>query len=115
MSEEQRRLTYLRENVEHLAEEKSTLESLIWNLRIGTEEDSIEILRRLRAGTDPHTLAQHVQAGRSLAQVKADGLPDPTRGCESSLKYPNGCFLLIIAPKTIRLLLLVMTVDCTNA
>ncbi|RDI87158.1 hypothetical protein Vi05172_g2827 [Venturia inaequalis] len=79
MSEEQRRLTYLRENVEHLAEEKQTLESLIWNLRIGTEEDSIEILRRLRGGTDPHTLAQHVQAGRSLAQVKADGLPEHSR------------------------------------
>jgi hypothetical protein len=83
MSEEQRRLTYLRENVEHLAEEKSTLESLIWNLRIGTEDESIEILRRLRGGTDPHTLSQHVQAGRSLAQVKVDGLIESSRGvCE---------------------------------
>lgn len=99
MSEEQRRLTYLRENVEHLAEEKSTLESLIWNLRIGTEEDSIEILRRLRGGTDPHTLSQHVQAGRSLAQVKADRLPELSRSCKSSLKYPMGCFKLIIASK----------------
>ncbi|QDS72658.1 hypothetical protein FKW77_002666 [Venturia effusa] len=79
MSEEQRRLTYLRENVEQLAEEKQILESLIHNLRIGTEEDSIEILRRLRGGTDLHTLAQHVQAGRSLAQVKADGLPERSR------------------------------------
>ncbi|TLD39586.1 hypothetical protein E2P81_ATG00573 [Venturia nashicola] len=79
MSEEQRRLTYLRENVEHLAEEKQTLQSLIHNLRIGTEEDSMEILRRLRSGTDPHILAQHVQAGRSLAQVKADGLPEQSR------------------------------------
>jgi hypothetical protein len=82
MTEEQRRLTYLRENVESLAEEKSTLESLIWNLRIGTEDESIEILRRLRGGTDPHTLSQHVQAGRSLAQVKADGLPKRSEGCE---------------------------------
>lgn len=69
MNEEQRRLTYLRENVVHLHEEKNSLESLIWNLRISTEEEAIEILRRLRRGTDPQTLAQNVQAGRTLAGV----------------------------------------------
>jgi Fungal Zn(2)-Cys(6) binuclear cluster domain len=74
MSEEQRRLTYLRENVEHLAEEKNTLEALIWNLRSSSEEEAAEILRRLRTGTDPHTLTQHIQAGRSLAQVRRDNL-----------------------------------------
>jgi hypothetical protein len=72
MNEEQRRLTYLRENVEHLVEEKTTLESLIYNLQIGTEEESFEILRRLRGGTDTQSLAQHVQASRSLSQVKRD-------------------------------------------
>jgi hypothetical protein len=83
MSEEQRRLTYLRENVEHLAGEKSTLESLIWNLRVGSEDEAIEILRRLRSGTDPHILSQHVQAGRSLAQVKADGIHELPGLCKS--------------------------------
>jgi len=77
MSEEQRRLTYLRENVEHLAEEKNTLESLIWNLRNSTDTEAAEILRRLRNGTDPVTLNQHIQAGRSLAQVRRD-IPSDT-------------------------------------
>ena len=74
MNEEQRRLTYLRENVEHLHEEKNSLESLIWNLKISTEEEAIEILRRLRRGTDAQTLAQNVQAGRLLAQVSRPGV-----------------------------------------
>ncbi|KAF2435240.1 hypothetical protein EJ08DRAFT_581095 [Tothia fuscella] len=68
MNEEQRRLTYLRENVEQLSDQKSSLESLIQNLRVGTEEEAMEILRRLRGGTDPQSLAEHVQAGRYLAQ-----------------------------------------------
>jgi hypothetical protein len=45
MNEEQRRLTYLCENIEQLNEEKSSLESLIHNLRISKEEEAIEILR----------------------------------------------------------------------
>jgi hypothetical protein len=68
MNEEQRRLTYLCENVEQLNEEKSSLESL-HNLRISKEEEAIEILRRLRDGTDAQTLSQSIQAGRTLAQV----------------------------------------------
>lgn len=81
MSEEQRRLTYLRENVEHLAEEKNTLESLIWNLRNSTDTEAAEILRRLRSGTDPVTLNQHIQAGRSLAQVRRELPGDATDAC----------------------------------
>jgi hypothetical protein len=83
MSEEQRRLTYLRENVEHLAEEKNTLESLIWNLRNSTDTEAAEILRRLRSGTDPVTLNQHIQAGRSLAQVRRDLPAEATSVCMS--------------------------------
>ena len=93
MSEEQRRLTYLRENVEHLAEEKNTLESLIWNLRNSTDTEAAEILRRLRNGTDPVTLNQHIQAGRSLAQVRRDVPSDAGISCTSpsyySLSTPN--------------------------
>lgn len=85
MSEEQRRLTYLRENVEHLAEEKNTLESLIWNLRNSADTEAAEILRRLRNGTDPVTLNQHIQAGRSLAQVRRDIPSDSSVGCTSPL------------------------------
>lgn len=75
MSEDQRRLTFLRENVEHLAEEKNALEALLWNLGNSSEEESAEILRRLRSGTDPYQLTQHIQAGRSLAQVRRDSVP----------------------------------------
>jgi hypothetical protein len=82
MSEEQRRLTYLRENVEHLADEKNTLASLIWNLRNSTDNEAAEILRRLRNGTDPATLNQHIQAGRSLAQVRSDLPPEVTGACK---------------------------------
>src|ERR1700712_5022670 len=72
MNEEQRRLTYLRENVETLAEEKSALEAVLWNLKNSTEDESFEILRRIRGGTDPQSLVQQIQASRSLTQVKGD-------------------------------------------
>jgi hypothetical protein len=72
MNEEQRRLTFLRENVESLAEEKSTLESFLWHLKSSTENESLEILRRFRGGADPQSLVQQIQASRSLAQVKDD-------------------------------------------
>jgi hypothetical protein len=92
MSEEQRRLTYLRENVEHLAEEKNTLESLIWNLRNSADTEAAEILRRLRNGTDPVTLNQHIQAGRSLAQVRRDIPPDAGVGC----MFPSKSWLMML-------------------
>lgn len=73
MNEEQRRLTYLRENVEQLHEEKNSLENLIHNLRVSSEEEAVEILRRLRHGTDPQTLSQSIQVGRTLAGVSRPG------------------------------------------
>ena len=72
MNEEQRRLTYLRENVETLVEEKNHLESVLWNLRNSTEDESFEILRRIRGGVDPQSLVQQIQASRSLTKVKGD-------------------------------------------
>jgi hypothetical protein len=72
MNEEQRRLTFLRENVETLAEEKNFLEAFLWHLKTSNEDESSEILRRLRAGADPQSLLQQVQASRSLTQVKGD-------------------------------------------
>jgi transcription factor-like protein/Zn(2)-Cys(6) binuclear cluster domain-containing protein len=72
MNEEQRRLTFLRENVESLAEEKNTLEAFLWHLRGSNENESLEILRRLRSGSDPQTLVQQIQASRSLTQVKGE-------------------------------------------
>jgi len=73
MSEDQRRLTFVRDNVERLAEEKHNLESLLTALQLGSEEDSQEILRRLRSGTDSNQLAQQVHAGQALADVRSEG------------------------------------------
>jgi hypothetical protein len=98
MNEEQRRLTFLRENVESLAEEKNTLESFLWHLRSSNEHESLEILRRLRSGSDPQTLVQQIQASRSLTQVKGDtesftqGLHT---GSASSCQYPDTQSLLV--------------------
>jgi hypothetical protein len=72
MNEEQRRLTFLRENVESLEGDKHALEAVLWNLKNSSEGESVEILRRIRAGADPQSLAQQLQASRSLTQVKGD-------------------------------------------
>ena len=68
-------MTFLRENVENLAEEKGTLETFLWHLKSSTENESLEILRRFRGGTDPQSLVQQILASRSLTQVKGDISP----------------------------------------
>jgi hypothetical protein len=84
MSEDQRRLTYLRENVDALHDEKSNLEAVLWHLRNSTEDESFEILRRIRNGTDAQSLVQQIQASRSLTQVKGDS---PSFSGGSSRQY----------------------------
>jgi len=95
MSEDQRRLTFVRDNVEHLAEEKHNLESLLSALQLGSEEDSQEILRRLRSGTDPNQLAQQVHAGQALADVRSEGR-SPSKGTVDTKPWkPNVSVSLI--------------------
>ena len=85
MNEEQRRLTYLRENVDQLAEEKNILEGVLWHLRNSTENEALEILRRLRSGIDVPALVQQIQASRSLTQVKGTS---PISSSGSACQYP---------------------------
>jgi hypothetical protein len=104
MNEEQRRLTYLRENVETLAEEKSALEQVLWNLKNSTEDESFEILRRIRGGTDPQSLVQQIQASRSLTQVKGDTpLSSSSLACQCSpLLLTSSTFLqTVLTPDSI--------------
>ncbi|KAK5201702.1 hypothetical protein LTR16_001762 [Cryomyces antarcticus] len=72
MTDEQRRLTFLRDNVEHLEEEKNTLESLLYTVQTASEEDAAEIFRRLRSGGDVTAVAQQVLAGRLLSEVRGE-------------------------------------------
>jgi hypothetical protein len=74
MTDEQRRLTFLRDNVEQLAEEKSALESLIWSIQTGSQENALDIRGRLRAGEELAALAHETQAARTAAE----GKPEPT-------------------------------------
>ncbi|TKA73117.1 hypothetical protein B0A49_03413 [Cryomyces minteri] len=67
-----RRLTFLRDNVEHLEEEKNTLESLLYTIQTANEDDAAEIFRRLRSGVDVAAVAQQVHAGRLLSEVRGE-------------------------------------------
>src|SRR3954467_1244670 len=91
MTDDQRRLTWLRENVDNLAEEKNQLETLLLTLQNGSEGDADEVLRRLRGGVDIHSLAAQVHASRTLSNVgRESSSPGASTGaCE--LKH-NPCF-----------------------
>ena len=69
MTDDQRRLTHLRDNVEQLQEKSSSLEGLLAALQNANDQEAIEIYRRIRHGGDLHTLAAQVQAGRLLSGV----------------------------------------------
>lgn len=69
MTDDQRKLTYLRDNVEQLQEKSSSLESLLHTVQSATEPEAAEIFRRVRRGGDLQTLAEQVQAGQLLSGV----------------------------------------------
>lgn len=69
MTDDQRKLTYLRDNVEQLQEKSSTMESLLHTIQAANEEEASEIYRRLRSGTDVQIVADQIQAGRLLSGV----------------------------------------------
>ncbi|KAF2098612.1 hypothetical protein NA57DRAFT_56266 [Rhizodiscina lignyota] len=79
--ESDRSLTFLRENVENLAEERTALESMLRTLQTDSEDAASEIFRRLRTGTDLYTLAHQVHASKALTEVGAaasSGSPSST-------------------------------------
>ncbi|OCL04980.1 hypothetical protein AOQ84DRAFT_299807 [Glonium stellatum] len=82
MTDEQRRLTFLRDNVEHLEEEKGALENLAYTLQNGTEEQVAEILNRLRSHEDIHQIAQSLSGGRFSAEQGESSVSGPSSGCE---------------------------------
>lgn len=75
MTDDQRRLTYLRDNVEQLAEEKNNLEALVSVIKSANDADVAEVVRRLREQGDIRGIAQHVQAGRVLNEVRGENTP----------------------------------------
>lgn len=70
MTDDQRKLTYLRDNVEQLQEKSSALESLLHTIQHANEDEASEVFRRLRSGTDIQMVADQVQAGRLLSGVR---------------------------------------------
>ncbi|KAI9729058.1 MAG: hypothetical protein M1828_000143 [Chrysothrix sp. TS-e1954] len=69
MTDDQRKLTRLRDNVEQLQEKSVVLEALLHTVQSANAEESAEVFRRLRSGTDLHVVAEQVQAGRLLSGV----------------------------------------------
>ena len=65
MTDEQRRLTYLRENVEQLEDEKASLERLLFYLQTTDEVSAVDILKQLRSGQNIYTVAQEVVRNRN--------------------------------------------------
>ncbi|EOD48011.1 putative c6 transcription factor protein [Neofusicoccum parvum UCRNP2] len=76
MTDEQRRLTFLRENVEHLEREKSELESLLVTLQRASEDDVADVMRILHTNA-PQTLRSppQVEQYQSLIRMIASAQP----------------------------------------
>ena len=62
MTDEQRRLTYLRECVEQLEEDKTNLEKLLYSIQRADEATALKILYQLRSGSDIYHIAREVDA-----------------------------------------------------
>lgn len=77
MTDDQRKLTHLRENVEHLQEKTDSLESLLHTVQTASEEEATEVYRRLRSGQSLRVVADQVQASHLLSGVSlSPGKPD---------------------------------------
>ena len=73
MTDDQRKLTYLRDSVEQLQTDKSLLEQLLNTIQTASNEESAEVYRRLRSGGDLQLVAEEIQAGRLLSGVGGGG------------------------------------------
>lgn len=73
MTDDQRKLTHLRENVEHLQDKSNSLEGLLHTIQHTNEEEASEVFRRLRSGQDVQDIADHVQASHVLSGVGVQG------------------------------------------
>ncbi|KAH7065638.1 hypothetical protein B0J12DRAFT_641150 [Macrophomina phaseolina] len=84
MTDEQRRLTFLRENVEHLEREKRELESLLLTLQRSAEDNAAEVMRILRTSNDLQAIARHAHTGRLLSILPGELVPrgSSSSGCE---------------------------------
>ncbi|KAL9092482.1 MAG: hypothetical protein Q9159_000829 [Coniocarpon cinnabarinum] len=84
MTDDQRKLTYLRDSVEQLQTDKTLLEQLFQTVQVASQEEAIEVFRRLRSGGDLHQVAEEIQAGTLLSGVgggtpaRHDGRNEPS-------------------------------------
>lgn len=81
MSDDQRKLTYLRDNVEQLQNKTQSLSSLLYTVQNASDGEAAEIFRRLRTGTDIHVVAEQVQAGQLLFGVGGREAEREFQGC----------------------------------
>ncbi|KAH7025325.1 fungal-specific transcription factor domain-containing protein [Macrophomina phaseolina] len=79
MTDEQRRLTFLRENVEHLEREKSELKSLLLALQRASEEDVADIMHIIRAGNDLQDIARQTHVGQLFWRSSGEPLLHESR------------------------------------
>ncbi|KAF2142065.1 uncharacterized protein K452DRAFT_26023 [Aplosporella prunicola CBS 121167] len=70
MTDEQRRLTFLRESLESLEAEKSAADSLLSMLQRYSEDDAKELLRILRTKADFRAVARQAHSGRLLLNLR---------------------------------------------
>lgn len=69
MTDDQRKLTFLRGEVEQLEEKTGVLEGLLSTIQTASNEEAAEVFRRIRFGGDLHAVANDVNAGRLLSGV----------------------------------------------
>lgn len=69
MTDDQRKLTHLRENVEQLQDKSNSLEGLLHTIQGSNEEEASEVYKRLRSGQNLQSIAEHVQASHVLSGV----------------------------------------------
>jgi hypothetical protein len=83
MTDEQRRLTFLRDNVEHLQEEKSALETLANALKTSSEDEVTNIINQLRSGPDVHSVALSLRGRGSFSEPREGSVL--STGCEPTI------------------------------
>ncbi|KAI9695758.1 MAG: hypothetical protein M1820_008430 [Bogoriella megaspora] len=78
MTDDQRRVTSLRENLDQTIDQKALLEALVVTIQSGSEEEVTETVRELRQGADIYELANQINARQVLSDVKGHSPQSPT-------------------------------------
>lgn len=89
MTDEQRKLTYLREHSNQLQQKQIGLDAVFSAIESANDEEAAALFRRLRSGETAAQLAQHVQASQTIYGIPRQEATSASSASREQQNHPE--------------------------